>query len=299
MAEILTTFSNLVTVTFVVTSMLIVGLGLTLFEMTQPLRNTWLVILALVANFVVVPAIALAIVHVASLEADDEIGLVLLGVAAGAPFLPKLAQIARTDVPLAVGVMAMLILASVLVLPIALPLLLPGIRVEGARIALSLLLTILVPLGLGLFARWQWPTKAHMLTPALTTVSNISLVLLMVLLLGLNVGKVLAMFGSGAILAIVGLTVAATAAGYMLGGPHRETRRVLAFGTGQRNVAATFIIANANFADRPQVLVLLAAASVISLLLVMPIAVMFGKQADVAASSAGDGPQSSSRSSTG
>jgi predicted Na+-dependent transporter len=278
MADLVTTATNLVTLTFVVTSMLMVGLGLTLLEMTRPLRNAALVIMALVGNFAVIPAIALVILRVMPLESDDKIGLVLLAVAAGAPFLPKLAQIARADVPFAASLMALLILVTVVYLPVALPLLLPGIRIDGASIALALLLTILVPLGLGLFVRWQWPKIAQKLLPALTVVSNISLVLLLVLMLGLNVGNVLDMFGSGAILAMVMLTAAAGAAGYLLGGPQRETRYVMAFGTGQRNIAATFIIANGNFADRPQVLVFLAAASVISMLLVLPVAAMLGKR---------------------
>src|SRR5215467_13946278 len=109
MAEWLTTLSNLVTLTFVVSSMLSVGLGLTLREIAQPLRNTRLVVMAVLANFVVAPLASLVLVRLIRLEVDYQIGLILLGIAAGAPFLPKLAQVARTDLPLAVAVMALLI----------------------------------------------------------------------------------------------------------------------------------------------------------------------------------------------
>jgi len=196
-ADLLTTLSNLVTLTFVVTSMLNIGLGMTLSGVTQPLRNARLVIMALVANFVIVPLAAVVIVRLISLEPDHEIGFILLALAAGAPFLPKLAQFAKADLSFAVALMALLIVASVVYLPIALPLFLPGIRVDGASIAFSLLVTILFPLGLGLFVRWRLANVPHNVAPALTTVTNISLVLLVVLLLGLNVGKVLAMVGNG------------------------------------------------------------------------------------------------------
>jgi bile acid:Na+ symporter, BASS family len=285
--------SNLVTLTFVVSSMLNVGLGLTLFDITQPLRSARLVIMALVANFVIVPIAAMVIVRFIPLEPDHEIGLILLSVAAGAPFLPKLAQVAKADLPFAVALMALLIVTTVIYLPIALPLFSPGIQVDGASIALSLLVTILFPLGLGLFVRWQFAKDAHKVVPALTVISNISLALLVVLLIGLNVGKVLAMVGNGSILAIVILTVVATATGFVCGAPRRESRRVLALGTSQRNMAACFIIANSSFGDRPEVLVLLAAASVISMVLVMPVAVAFGKRAVAAAPAAGDPPESS------
>src|SRR5262249_60180686 len=99
MAEWLTTLSNLVTLTFVVSSMLSVGLGITLREIAQPLRNTRLVVMALLANFVVVPFAALVIVRLIHLEVDHQIGLILLSIAAGAPFLPTLPPGARTDAP--------------------------------------------------------------------------------------------------------------------------------------------------------------------------------------------------------
>jgi hypothetical protein len=52
-------------------------------------------------------------------------------------------------------------------------------------------------------------------------------------------------------------------------------------GTGQRNLAATFLIAGGNFADQPDVLVFLAGAGLIGMVLVMPLAAEFGKRASV------------------
>ena len=49
---------------FVVTSMLAMGLSLTVPQIMQPLRNMRLVMLALVANFVLVPLLAYAITPV-------------------------------------------------------------------------------------------------------------------------------------------------------------------------------------------------------------------------------------------
>jgi predicted Na+-dependent transporter len=54
-----------------------------------------LVIMALAANFVIVPVVAFALSRIIPLEQSVQIGLLLLGTAAGAPFLPKLAQIAK------------------------------------------------------------------------------------------------------------------------------------------------------------------------------------------------------------
>jgi predicted Na+-dependent transporter len=95
MADVLTALSNVFTLTFVVTSMFSMGLGLTVPQIMGPLRNVRLVIMALVANFVLVPLVAFGLTRVIPLGQDLQIGLLLLGTAAGAPFLPKLAQIAK------------------------------------------------------------------------------------------------------------------------------------------------------------------------------------------------------------
>ena len=82
-------------IVFVVSSMLGMGLGLRVSDIVAPLRNWRRVTLALVANFVVMPFAALALARILRLEHSMGIGLLLLGLAAGAPFLPKLAQISK------------------------------------------------------------------------------------------------------------------------------------------------------------------------------------------------------------
>jgi BASS family bile acid:Na+ symporter len=66
--------------------------------MTQPLKNVRLVILALLANFGLVPLLAFATIKVIPLDQSLQIGVILLGTAAGAPFIPKLVQGAKGNV---------------------------------------------------------------------------------------------------------------------------------------------------------------------------------------------------------
>jgi BASS family bile acid:Na+ symporter len=282
MVEFLNALSNLFTLTFVITSMLAMGLGLTIPQIIEPLRNTRLVIMALVANFVIVPAVALVLTLIIPMSAENQIGLLLLGTAAGAPFLPKLAQIAKANVAFAVGLMTMLVVTTVIYLPIFLPLMLPGVEVDAFAIATQLFLEMLVPLAVGLFVKARYDETAQSLQPHMNQIANISMALLLVLMLGLNIGKVLGLFGSGAILAILVLIAVAVAAGYFLGGPGKDTQQVLALGTGQRNMAAGFAIATGNFASQPDVMVLLAAAGLVAMIIVMPIAAEFGKRAKAA-----------------
>jgi predicted Na+-dependent transporter len=290
MAEFLNTLSNLFTLAFVITSMLSMGLSLTIPQITAPLKNVRLVIMALVANFIIVPAAAYILSLVIPMEEANKIGLILLGTAAGAPFLPKLAQIAKANVPFAVGLMALLVVATVIFLPLVLPLLLPGVAVDALGIAVQLILEMIVPLAIGLFVKARYEEAAASLQPHMAQISNICMVLLLVLMLGLNISKVLGLFGSGAILAVLILIVVSVGAGFLLGGPGSDTKRVLALGTGQRNMAAGFAIATANFASQPDVLVFLAAAGLVGMIIVMPLAAEFGKRSKGVATAATPAP---------
>ena len=100
MTETLETLAQLFALIFVVGSMAAMGLSLTMSQIVSPLRNGRLVGLTLVANFILVPALAYLITLIFTLDPPIEIGLVLLATAAGAPFLPKLAQTAKGSIAL-------------------------------------------------------------------------------------------------------------------------------------------------------------------------------------------------------
>ena len=102
------------------------------------------------------------------------IGLLLLGLAAGAPFLPKLAQISKGNLAFAVGLMVLLMVITVGYLPIVLPLLLPGVSVNPAQIAQSLVLLMLLPLGGALALKANRPGLAATIKPFFDKASNLS-----------------------------------------------------------------------------------------------------------------------------
>ena len=98
MSEIVEVIMQLSVLVFVITSMLAMGLSLTVAQIIEPLRNTRLVVLALAANFVLVPILAYLILAIFSLDQGLETGLILVATAAGVSFLPKLAQVANQQV---------------------------------------------------------------------------------------------------------------------------------------------------------------------------------------------------------
>ncbi len=277
MTETLNTIAQLSGLVFVVGSMLAMGLSLTVAQIIQPLKNKRLVGLALVANFVVVPALAYGITAVIPVTEGARIALILLSTAAGAPFLPKLAQAAKGDMAFAVGLMVLLMVVTVVYLPIMLPLLLTGVEVNPWDIASSLIVTMLIPLAIGLFIKARYAETAVNLQPTFAQASSTSLMLMMGILLMLNVRNILSTIGTGILVAGVIFIIISFVVGYFLGGPSDGTKAVLGLGTGQRNISAAIVVAAQNFTD-PDVLITIIVLAIIGLFILMPVGGELGKR---------------------
>jgi BASS family bile acid:Na+ symporter len=303
--EFLEGASKLAVLVFVVTCMAAAGLGLGVREVAAPLRRARLVALAVVANFVVAPAVAFGLTEAIPLERPYAIGLLLLGGAAGAPFLPKLAELARGDLAFSVGLMLLLMVVSVAFMPVALPLMIPGLSAEPWPLLRPLLFTMLLPLAGGMAARGASERWSARLRPAFTLVSNVSMIATVLLLIGLNFRAMLGTFGSGAVAVGVVFVSLSLAVGYALGGPAPGTRSVLGLGTGQRNVAAALLIATQNYPDEPGVVVMLLVSTLAGLVVLLFVARQFARRgrespaaagvaepAGVAASTVGESPGS-------
>src|SRR5882762_345207 len=268
--ELLNKAATVAMLSFVVSSMLAMGAGLTVSQISAPLRNAWLVVLALLANFVLMPLGALALAKVLWLDDAFWVGLLLLGCAAGAPFLPKLSELAKGNLAFAVGAMVLLMVVTVGYLPIVLPLLLPGVTVDPWKIARSLVLLMLLPLAAGLALKARYEDLARRVKPVLDWISNVSLILLVLLITAANIDKVLQVFGTRGILAGLMFIALGLGAGWLLGGPDADTRRVMALGAGQRNIAAALVVASQSFSD-PKVVVMVIVVAIVGLIILMPL----------------------------
>ena len=263
---------------FIITSMLGMGFSLTISQIVTPLKNRKLVILSLVANFVLVPILALVIVGIIPVSEGLKVGLILGGFAAGAPFLPKLVQVAKGDMAFTAGLMVLLMVVTIAYLPIVLPFVLTGVQVNPWDIARSLVLLMLIPLGIALFIRDRYEEVAISLIHLMAMAANLSLIAMFV---GYFVGYfdvTYGVLGTGGILVAILLIVGAAIIGYLLGGTDADHKKVLALGTGQRNLAAAFAIASSNFATNPEVLIEVMDVAVIGFIILMFIAGELGRR---------------------
>jgi BASS family bile acid:Na+ symporter len=268
--DILSKAATVAMLSFVVSSMLAMGAGLTVAKIIEPLRDVRLVVLALLANFALMPLGAFALAKALWLDEQLGVGLLLLGCAAGAPFLPKLAELAKGNLPFAVGAMVLLMVVTVGYLPLVLPLLLPGITVDPGKIARSLVLLMLLPLAVGLALKVRYDEVAARVKPWLDWLSNISLILLIMLISAANIDKVLQIFGTRGILAGLLFIAMGFGIGWLLGGTSSETKRVLALGTAQRNIAAALVVGSQSFSD-PKVVVMVIVVAIVGLIILMPL----------------------------
>ncbi|MGB9928496.1 MAG: bile acid:sodium symporter family protein [Methanosarcina sp.] len=276
----LQTIGVLATLIFIVSSMLGMGFSLTVPEILAPLKNKKLVIFSLIANFILVPLLALVILFIFPLSEGLSIGILLLGVSAGAPFLPKLVQVAKGDTAFSVGLMVLLMIGTIIYVPIVLPLFLPGVTINPLDIARSLILLMLLPLVIALFIRARYEEVANGLLPLMTQAANLSMLSLFVAYFIVYFSALIGIIGTTAILAAVVFVLISLVIGYLLGGPARSIKKVLALGTAQRNLSAALAISTLNFTD-PDVMIMIIVVALVGLILLMFIGGEMGKRTEI------------------
>jgi predicted Na+-dependent transporter len=264
---------------FVVGHLLALGMRLSVQEILEPLRRRRLVLLALVANFVLGPVFAYLSTQLISLVIPLEhgyvIGLMIIGSAAGSPMLPKWVKLAKGDLGLGVALMVLLMGATIFYLPLVLPRLISGVDVEPWSVAQPLIMMILVPFIVGLLLKSRYPGVAAKLEPPLDRFSSVCLMVVIVAVVALHRESLISAVGEGAIGACLLFLALSMAASYLLGGPDVGTRRVLALGSGQRNIEAVLLVASTSVAD-PKVIVIAVIAALVILIVLLGTAAAFG-----------------------
>jgi predicted Na+-dependent transporter len=268
---------------FAVSSMLSVGLAYRIGLIIGPLRESRAVFRALVANFVLVPLLAIAIERVIPLDPPEALGLFLLAGSAGAPFLIKLARAARRDLALSAALLLLLVPVTVFSPPVlraisyrpsftARPLLRP-LQYFRNRPAAPLHLD--PPIVLGLLVKALAPGWAARLAPIGGKLATIALVVVVLSTFGANVQDLISIVKGGAVVTGVLLVAGAFAMGFLLS--RLERSAVLGLGTAQRNVAGAMVIASRDFND-PDILVMVTASVLAGLLLLFAIAWLLSRR---------------------
>jgi bile acid:Na+ symporter, BASS family len=255
--------TNLLVTITLIEMMVSIGLRVTFSELARTLGDWRLVTRAAVANYLLVPALAVVLLVTFGAAPMVAAGFLVLAVCPGAPFGPPFAGIARGDVPQAVGLMALLAGSSAVISPLLLNALLPWLgggaaaRIDVIGIVSALLVTQLLPLLLGLVVRHRWSRTADRLTNPLELVSKILSLAVVALILATQFRTLtdirLAGFAGMLILLCGTLLI-----GWLAGGAKTEGRRTMALTTALRNIGVGLVIVTGNFAGTPAVTAALA-----------------------------------------
>ncbi|GAA4833388.1 bile acid:sodium symporter family protein [Saccharopolyspora rosea] len=275
---------NAVTVIFIAATMFAAGLRATIPALRGVFATIPLLLLALIANMVVIPLLGWGIAALFGLPSAAFIALVLIASSPGGPFGAKLAAVQQGDV--VAGAAMQVLLASLGSLTFA-----PTVNAiltaadTGTKVSLdvgALVRTVallqLVPFAIGLLLRRYAEPTAQAWHPTAAAVSNITF---LIVLAGMLLGSwrdVADLFGSLALLAGFLLAVFAFAVGTLLATGPTPRRTTMGGVASVRNAGPALAAIGLAFADQPAVLGALAAILLSGLAAALPIAILLSRR---------------------
>ncbi|MGB9176263.1 MAG: bile acid:sodium symporter [Methanoregula sp.] len=251
MASLLYDLGSIAIYVFIVTSMLLTGLMVTIGDLIAPLHNRRLLILSLFANFILVPLIAITLILLIPMNPQMAAGLLLVSISAGAPSMGKVAQITRGNVAQAVSLTIIMTIVTIVLMPFLIPFIFEGAQDDPLYVMGNLVVLILIPILLGITIRSRSEPVAARLEPVMDWVSDIS-ILVIFLTFGIiffsRFGNIVST-GSGALAVFVAIlfTLAAIGFTYLIGGFEKDSRQDLALMVGFRNITAVVVVIFASF----------------------------------------------------
>ena len=244
--------------TALVTMMLSMGLRVGGEELLASARPARRLVLGLIANYVLVPAVTVGLLHVFRADPMVSVGFLILASCPGAPVGPPITAIARGDVPWAVGMMLILAGLSALLTPALLSVLLPWVapatdlHMNYPGIVRILLITQLLPLALGLGFHHAAPRWTRLVDKPIGLLANALLLALVGAIVATQYGMLAAIRPRGW-LGMGLLLTASLGLGWSCGGPDLASRKALATTTATRNVAVGLVIVASDLAGTPAV----------------------------------------------
>jgi BASS family bile acid:Na+ symporter len=231
---------------FVAAVMFSIGLRTSGGELLSVLRDRALLARTLLANCILVPAIAFLLTFIFPLNPAATIGILLLGAIPGTPIALQFTRMAKTRLAFAATMTFGLSLVSIAMTPLAIEVI-PQAAQRNQRPLVFLLATLALymalPLCAGVWAAQRVPKIASRLVLPLGVLATIVFLFLMWETRLVRRQALNEIRGGGTVLAMLLLLLLSMLIGWLIGGPDRETRRILATSTGMRSVIVVLYIA--------------------------------------------------------
>jgi BASS family bile acid:Na+ symporter len=245
---------KILTVAGLIAIMLSMGFNVRFEEVVASIRQPRLIFLGLVANFVLVPIVTIVLLYLFNPNPMVTVGFLILAVCPGAPVGPPFAAVAKGNVAYATGLMVILAGISAILSPFLLGLLLAQmvaaseLQIDYVAIVATLLVSQLLPLGLGLSFHHSFPLLTRRIVKPVGIVANLLLLSVIALVLIREYESLATIMFRGWIGMLL-LLIASLCIGWFCAGPDLSSRKSLAVTTAIRNAAVALVIASNNFAN--------------------------------------------------
>ena len=254
-SELLTALFNAGIVISVGATVLSLGMTFTVAELVAPLHRVRLVVAVVIVSVVVVPAIAWAIAAALPIQDMYVDGLVLATLGAGSAGGIKAAQLTNTaDLPLAVTLVVVLQLVNIVAVPIWAGQVVSGASLSTWDIVKSLLLLVLIPLVVGLFAKARYTDHAAEWSAGLVKIANPALVIALAAGITVNWDAIVDLLGSWVLAASMITIAVALGLGALVGGKGAPTRTTTSLVTAMRFGSLGLIIIGTQLDGNPDYL---------------------------------------------
>ncbi len=265
---------------FTVSNLAAMGLQVKVHNLIAALRDKRFLALVFVWGWVLGPAFGYLITKVLPLAEPYVIVMLLTSLAPCAPFLQQVVGKARGEMNFAGAFIPLTAVGTVVLMPLMAPLLIQGLTISTWALAKPLLLTVLLPLIIGVAIQEYAATAAKKMFPVVKAIAVVSTLALIVFCLALYGRAMLNTAGSYALLSMTLFMVGMGLITYRFGFGLKEAERtVMALGMGTRNIAAVLAGALAIPNADPRIVVMVIMWTLWSVVLAFAAAPLLAKQA--------------------
>jgi predicted Na+-dependent transporter len=233
--QFLSTVFNLSLAISIISTVLSLGMSLTIAQALAPLRRIWLVLGMIALNALLIPAIAWSIANLFPISDAAVAGLTLPTLGAGSAAALKAAQLSqRGDLALAIALVVALQLVDIVAVPLWAGQVVSGASIQGNEIVKNLLILVLIPLAIGLFIRARFVADPVGWQRQLVRIANVALGVALVVGITVNWTPITSLFMTWAPAGAVAIVLMAFGLGVLIGGRDRATRLTTGLVSGMR-----------------------------------------------------------------
>ncbi len=234
-------------------SLFSVGLRASLQDAMYLFRRPGELVRALLAMNVAMPLFALTLTSIFEFIPAVRIALVALSLSPIPPPIPAKEVKSGGSASYALGLQVAIGSLAIIFVPLAMAAIgqVRGVALHTsiARVAVVVFVSILIPIGTGIFVHKVWPALAERFARPLTSISGLGVAVCIIVVWISAAPAMWSLVGSGTVIALAAFVLAGLAFGHVLGGPEPRNRTALAIATASRHPGIAMILARVNFPE--------------------------------------------------